>query len=126
MPGSGSLTRSAINQQAGAKTQWSGVVSAIAVATVVVLAGSYARVIPQGALAAPLMVTSWRMVDWAALRYHARATRFDAVIIIVTALSAVLISVEFCVLIGVFMSFLLVVPRSANLLFTEVMFAADS
>src|SRR6185436_13116355 len=30
MPGSGSLTRSAINQQAGAVTQWSGVVSAAA------------------------------------------------------------------------------------------------
>ena len=29
IPGSGSLTRSAINQQAGAVTQWSGVVSAI-------------------------------------------------------------------------------------------------
>ncbi len=29
MPGSGSLTRSAINQQAGAQTQWSGVVSAV-------------------------------------------------------------------------------------------------
>ena len=32
MPGSGSLTRSAINQQAGARTQWSGVISAVAVA----------------------------------------------------------------------------------------------
>ncbi len=34
MPGSGSLTRSAINQQAGAVTQWSGVVSAVAVALI--------------------------------------------------------------------------------------------
>ena len=31
-PGSGSLTRSSINQQAGARTQWSGVISAAAVA----------------------------------------------------------------------------------------------
>ena len=31
-PGSGSLTRSNINQQAGARTQWSGVISAMAVA----------------------------------------------------------------------------------------------
>jgi sulfate permease, SulP family len=125
MPGSGSLTRSAINQQAGAKTQWSGVVSAVAVASVVVLAGGYARFIPKAALAALLMVTSWKMVDWAALRYHARATRFDAVIIGATALSAIFISVEFCVLIGVFMSFLLVVPRSANVLFTEFVLDED-
>ena len=31
-PGSGSLTRSTINQQAGGRTQWSGVISAGAVA----------------------------------------------------------------------------------------------
>ena len=31
-PGSGSLTRSTINQAAGARTQWSGVISAVAVA----------------------------------------------------------------------------------------------
>ena len=37
MPGSGSLTRSAINQQAGAQTQWSGVVSAIAVAFIMIV-----------------------------------------------------------------------------------------
>jgi sulfate permease, SulP family len=125
MPGSGSLTRSAINQQAGAKTQWSGVVSAVAVASIIVLAGPYARYIPKAALAGLLMVTSWKMVDWASLAYHARATRFDAVIIIVTALSAILISVEFCVLIGVFMSFLLVVPRAAQVLFTEFVMDDD-
>ncbi len=36
MPGSGSLTRSSINQQAGAVSQWSGVFSACAVAATVV------------------------------------------------------------------------------------------
>src|SRR5207237_9531722 len=35
MPGSGSLTRSAVNQQAGAITQWSGVFSAVAVAATI-------------------------------------------------------------------------------------------
>src|SRR5206468_10022964 len=43
MPGSGSLTRSAINQQAGASTQWSGVWSAVAVALIMVLCAPYAR-----------------------------------------------------------------------------------
>ena len=35
-PGSGSLTRSTINQQAGGRTQWSGVIAAAAVALTVV------------------------------------------------------------------------------------------
>lgn len=119
IPGSGSLTRSAINQQAGAATQWSGVVSAAAVAVIVLWLAPYARFIPRAALAGILMVSAWHMVDRHALRYHVRATRFDAAIVFVTAFSALAISVEFCILIGVFMSFLLAVQRAGRMLFSE-------
>jgi SulP family sulfate permease len=119
IPGSGSLTRSAINQQAGASTQWSGVVSAIAVAVIMLAFASYARFIPKAVLAAILFLSAWKMVDWAALFYHVKATRFDAAIVGVTAFSAVGISIEFCVLIGIFMSFLLVVPRAGRMRLTE-------
>jgi sulfate permease, SulP family len=119
MPGSGSLTRSAINQQAGAVSQWSGVVSAGAVALIMLAFAPFARFIPRAALAGILMVSAWKMVDWRALAYHLRATRFDAAIVAATALSAVLISIEFCVLIGVMMSFLLAVPRAGRMLLTE-------
>ena len=118
-PGSGSLTRSTINQQAGGVTQWSGVISAIAVAAVMLAFAPYARFIPKSAMAGILMVASVRMVDWKALGYSVRASRFDAVIIAVTAVSAVAVSIEFCVLIGVFMSFLLTVPRAGRMLLTE-------
>jgi len=119
MPGSGSLTRSAINQQAGARTQWSGVVSAAAVALIMLVFAPYARFIPRSALAGLLMLTAARMVNLHDLRYHVRTSRFDAAIVAVTAVSACAISIEFCVLIGVFMSFLLAVPRTGNMLLTE-------
>ncbi|MEP7344620.1 MAG: SulP family inorganic anion transporter [Gemmatimonadaceae bacterium] len=118
-PGSGSLTRSAINQQAGASTQWSGVWSAVAVALIMLVFAPYARFIPRAALAGILMVSAYKMIDWAALSYHWRATRFDAAIVAATAISAVAISVEFCVLIGVFMSFMLTVPRAGRMLLTQ-------
>ncbi|MFN7951560.1 MAG: SulP family inorganic anion transporter [bacterium] len=124
-PGSGSLTRSAINQQAGGMTQWSGVISAAAVAGIVLAFAPYARFIPRTTMAGILVVSSWRMVDWPALRYHWRASRFDKVIVAVTALAAVGISVEFCVLIGVFMSFLLAVPRAGRMLLTEFVVTAE-
>ena len=118
-PGSGSLTRSAINQQAGGATQWSGVWSAAAVALIMLVFAPYARYIPRAALAGILMVSAYKMVDWRALSYHWRATRFDAAIIAATAISAVAISVEFCVLIGVLMSFMLTVPRAGRMLLTQ-------
>lgn len=119
IPGSGSLTRSAINQQAGARTQWSGVISAISVAVIMVLFAPYARFIPKAALAGILVVSAWRMVDRQVLSYHLRASHFDAVIVAVTAISAIAVSIEFCVLIGVFMSFMLTVPRAGRMLLTE-------
>jgi SulP family sulfate permease len=124
-PGSGSLTRSAINQQAGAATQWSGVWSAAAVALIMLVFAPYARFIPRAALAGILMISAWKMVDWRALSYHWRTTRFDAAIVAATAFSAVAISIEFCVLIGVFMSFLLTVPRAGRMLLTEFAVTPD-
>jgi sulfate permease, SulP family len=125
IPGSGSLTRSAINQQAGASTQWSGVVSAGAVALIMMVFAPYARFIPRAALAGILMLSAWRMVDRRALFYHVRATRFDAAIVVTTAVAAIAISIEFCVLIGIFMSFMLAVPRAGRMLLTEFVVAAD-
>ncbi|MBY0526082.1 MAG: SulP family inorganic anion transporter [Gemmataceae bacterium] len=119
-PGSGSLTRSAINQAAGAVTQWSGVFSAVAVAAIMLLFAPLARYIPRAALAGILMLSAWRMVDRRQLMYYLRATRFDAGVVIATALSAVLISVEFCILIGTMLSFVLYVPRAARLHLTEL------
>jgi SulP family sulfate permease len=78
-----------------------------------------AQYIPRSALAGLLILTGWRMVDRHQLSYHLRATRFDAGIVAVTALAAVFISVEFCILIGVLLSFVLYVPRAAGAHLTE-------
>jgi SulP family sulfate permease len=124
-PGSGSLTRSALNQQAGAVSQWSGVVSAVAVAVIMLLFAPLAQYIPRSALAGLLILTGWRMVDRHQLAYHLRATRFDAGVVLATALAAVFISVEFCILIGVLLSFVLYVPRAAGAYLTEFTLTAE-
>jgi SulP family sulfate permease len=124
-PGSGSLTRSTINQQAGARTQWSGVISAAAVALTVLLFAPYAYYIPKAGLAGILMLSAWRLVDRRQLVYYLRTTRTDAWIVILTAVSAVAVSVEFCVLIGVFLSFVLYVPQAARAHLTELVVSRE-
>jgi SulP family sulfate permease len=124
-PGSGSLTRSTINVQSGGRTQWSGVISAVAVAVTVMLLAPYAYFIPKAGLAGILMLSSWRLVDRKQLVYYLRTTRFDAWIVIITAVSAVAVSVEFCVLIGVFMSFVLYVPQAARVRITELIMTPE-
>jgi sulfate permease, SulP family len=103
-PGSGSLTRSAVNQQAGAVSQWSGVFAAAAVAVTVVVAAPLAYYIPRASLAGLLVLAAYRMVDFRQIVRHVAASKLEAVVIVATAASAVLISIEFCILIGVLVS----------------------
>lgn len=124
-PGSGSLTRSTINHMSGAQTQWSGVISAAAVAVMVVLFAPYAYFIPRSALAGILIVSSWKLVNWREVAYYLKTTRYDAWIVALTAISAVAVSVEFCVLIGVFLSFVLYVPQAARVHLTELILAPE-
>ena len=124
-PGAGSLTRSTINQQAGARTQWSGVIAAAAVALTVLLFARSAYYIPKSGLAGILILSAWRLVDRKELAYYLRTTRFDAWILALTAISAVAVSIEFCVLIGVFLSFVLYVPQAARVRLTELIMTPE-
>lgn len=125
LPGSGSLTRSAINFQSGAASRFSGVIAAATVASCVLAFAPLARFVPKPALAGLLMVTAARLVDWKRLAYALRASRYDAILVLITALSAVFISVEFSILIGVALSILMFIPRAALLRWTELTVSED-
>jgi SulP family sulfate permease len=120
LPGSGSLTRSAINFFAGAVTRLSGLYSAAAVAITLLLFAPLAQYIPRASLAGILMWTAFRIVDRKRLWDCIRATPFDRNLALATAFSAVFVSIEFSVLIGVVLSFVFFVPRASRLSATEL------
>jgi len=115
LPGSGSLSRSAINYQSGAATRFSGIVSAATVAAALLLFAPLLRYVPQAALAGLLLVTAARLVDFKRLIYTLKASRYDAGLVIVTAFTGVAIDLDKSVLLGVILSILLFVPRAAKL-----------
>jgi sulfate permease, SulP family len=115
LPGSGSLSRSAINYQAGAATRFSGVITAAVVAVAMLLFAPLLAYIPKPALAGLLLVTAARLVDFKRLFFTLRATRYDAGLVLVTAITAVLVDLDTAVLLGVALSILLFVPRAAKL-----------
>ena len=94
LPGSGSLSRSAINYQSGAKTRFSGIVSAATVAAALLLFAPLLRYVPQPALAGLLLVTAARLVDFKRLFYTLKASRYDAGLVIVTAFTGVAIDLD--------------------------------
>ncbi len=120
MPGSGSLSRSAINYQAGAVSKVSGLFTALFVGVMVLFLAPLTRYIPKAALAGLLIVAAARLIDVRRLRYIARASRYDAVLLVTTSLSALVVGVEFAILVGVAVSVLLFVPRAAKLRVSEL------
>jgi SulP family sulfate permease len=120
LPGSGSLSRSAINYQAGAATRFSGVVTAAAAALALILFAPLLRYVPRPALAGLLLITAARLVDFKRLFYTLKASRYDAGLVIITALTAIAINLDTAVLLGVALSILLFVPRAAKLRASEL------
>ena len=120
LPGSGSLSRSAINFQAGAVTKFSGILTAAFVAIAVLELAPLARYVPKPALAALLLLTAARLIDLKRVSYTLRASRMDAGVVIVTALSAVVFGLDAAILIGVALSILLFVPRAAKMRTVEM------
>ncbi|MEW6436390.1 MAG: SulP family inorganic anion transporter [Pseudomonadota bacterium] len=120
LPGSGSLSRSAINYQAGAATRFSGIVAAAASAVALVLLAPLLRYVPRPALAGLLLLTAARLVDFKRLVYTLKASRYDAGLVIITAVTAIAINLDTAVLLGVTLSILLFVPRAAKLKVSEL------
>jgi SulP family sulfate permease len=101
MPGSGSLSRSALNYYAGAATRLSGIFSAAAVAAALWLFAPLACFVPQPALAGVLLYMAWCLVAPRRLWERLRSSRADAAVILATAFTAAFVRVEFAVLVGI-------------------------
>ena len=92
---------------------------------VVLLFAAQSKYVPKPALAGILMVTAWRLIDRARLAYCFKATRYDAGIALATAGFAVLLNIEYSILFGTFLSFLLYIPRAARLQASELTVTTD-
>jgi len=125
MPGAGSLSRTAINYQAGAATRFSGVFTAAFVAVAVLLLAPLTAYIPKAALAGLLIVAAARLIDLERLRYTLAASHYDAILLLVTTASALAIGVEFAILIGATLSIVWYVLRAAKLKALELVVDDD-
>jgi sulfate permease, SulP family len=103
-PCSGSFTRSAVNFRSGAKTPMSGIISGVAVAAAVLLAGPLAAKLPLSALAGVLIVVAYQLIRVDDILRTIRATRSDAAVMLITFLVTVFINIEFSIYVGVLLS----------------------
>jgi sulfate permease, SulP family len=101
MPATGAIARTAVNVRSGARTRVSAVVHSLVLIGVVYFATDPVSTIPLCALAAVLMVTSFRMISVKTMGRILRSTRSDALIFVLTAIVTVCFDLIEAVEIGV-------------------------
>jgi SulP family sulfate permease len=114
MPATGAIARTAVNVKAGARTRVAAIVHALVLVVVVYLGAGIVADIPLAALAGVLMVTAVRMVDIHNVRTILRATRSDALILVVTAVVTVTFDLIVAVEVGMAVAAVLALRQLAR------------
>ena len=100
VPATGAIARTAVNVRTGATSRLAALTHAAVLAVIVFAAAPLVSRIPLAALAGVLLATAIRMVEVGSLRAMARATRSDALILVLTAAATLALDLVHAVIIG--------------------------
>lgn len=100
VPATGAIARTAVNVRTGATSRLASLTHAGVLAVIVFAAAPLVSRIPLAALAGVLLATAVRMVEVGSLRAMTRATRSDAVILVLTAVATLVLDLVQAVIIG--------------------------
>ncbi|WP_406046366.1 SulP family inorganic anion transporter [Micromonospora sp. NBC_00898] len=118
IPATAAIARTAVNVRAGAASKLAALTHAVALAAIVLAAAPLVGRIPLAALAGVLLATTVRMVEAGSLWALARATRGDAVVLVLTFAVTVIWDLVTAVAVGIAVAVVLAlraVARSARL-----------
>lgn len=110
----GTIARTATNVRAGARGPLSGMIHALILLAFVLIAAPLASAIPLAALAAVLAVVAWNMAEKHEFAILLRASRGDAVVLLVTFLLVVFRDLTEGILVGFGIGALLFLHRMAH------------
>lgn len=119
-PVTGGLSRTAVNDQAGAETPLAAIISAVVVAFTVAFLTPLFYYLPQAVLAAIIIVAVSSLFDSHAMKVLWKTDRRDLALLLVTFISTLSLGIETGIAIGVILSLVIVIynstkPHSAEL-----------
>jgi SulP family sulfate permease len=113
-PVAGSFARTIVNFYAGAATQLAGIITAALVLVTLVGFGWFFYYLPKSILAAIIVLSAWQLIDWHAIRKTFAFNVADAVTFVFTFLAVLTLGVESGILMGVGISFVLLIRSSSK------------
>ncbi len=114
LPATGAIARTATNIRSGAQTPVAGIVHALTLLAVLMVAAPLARHVPLAGLAAILIVVAYNMGDWGEIPELLRLTKTDVMVWIVTFALTVFADLTQAVGVGMVCAALLFIKRVAD------------
>jgi len=125
MPASGSMTRSSLNFTSGAVSRLSSIISGLLVSLGAVTLGSYMAYVPKTVLAVLVICVAGSLINRRHIRVALRSTRADAVVLIVTFVTALVLPLNVAIFIGVGVSIVLYLRQASRPHLSEYEFMED-
>jgi SulP family sulfate permease len=111
IPATGAIARTATNIRSGARTPVSGMVHALTLLVILLVAAPLARFIPLATLAAILFVVAYNMSEWREVRTILKLSKADITVWVLTFALTVLADLTIAVEIGMLFAALLYIYR---------------
>lgn len=120
LPSGGSLSRTAVNVSAGARTRLANVWAGLLVAVIMLLFSDLAGRIALASLSAHLILAAWTLVDPGEIRFLWMASWTGRWAMVATFVATLLLPLQYSVFVGVTLSLLLYVFQSSHLHITQL------
>ncbi len=113
IPATGAIARTMVNIKNGGKTPVAGMIHSLVLLLIMLLFGSFAKLIPMAALAAILIVVSINMFEWKEFANIRKSPLSDVIVMLTTFFLTVVFDLTLALQIGMLMAVFLFMRRMA-------------
>ena len=114
IPTTGAIARTAANIRSGGKTPVAGMVHAIVLLLIMLVAAPLAKFIPLAVLSAVLIMVALNMGDWREFLHLPRYPRSDAAVFLLTFVLTIIFGLTQAVMVGMFVACVLFIKRMSD------------
>ena len=120
IPVTGAIARTATNIKNGGRTPLSGIVHAITLLCIMLIFGSWAKLIPMSTLAAILIVVAWNMSEYHVFRQLLKSPRGDVIVLLTTFGLTVIFDLTIAIEVGLLLTVVLFMQHMAGIANVEI------
>ena len=115
IPATGAIARTATNVKNGGRTPVAGIVHAVVLLLIMLVAGKWATLIPLSCLAGILVVVAYNMSEWRSFNAVVRTSKSDAAVLLSTFFLTVFIDLTVAIEIGMVLAVFLFMRRMTQI-----------